>query len=137
MSKVVSFFTIFLSYHFLALSQTPEPLGSALNTEYNELNPIISPDGKTLYFGRVSHPSNNYGAKGSQDVWYSEDRGGSWTIARRMPNSINKDQYNDLLVLLQMETLFLSQEYIKMANEKMKLGFLFVSVPKQVGLNPR
>ncbi len=77
-------------------AQSMEQLGSALNTEFNELNPVISPDGKTLYFVRVSHPSNNYGAKGSQDVWYSENRDGSWTIARRMPNSINKDQYNDL-----------------------------------------
>ncbi len=96
MTKVISFFTIFLFFSRVVFSQTPEPIGSALNTEYNELNPIIAPDGKTLYFGRVSHPSNNYGAKGSQDVWYSEDRGGSWSIAKRMPNSINKDQYNDL-----------------------------------------
>jgi outer membrane protein OmpA-like peptidoglycan-associated protein len=82
---------------FLAKSQTLEQLGSAINTEFNELNPIISPDDKTLYFVRVSHPSNSFGTKGSQDVWYSEKRDdGNWTIARRMPNTINKYQYNDL-----------------------------------------
>lgn len=82
---------------FLAKSQTLEQLGSAINTEFNELNPIISPDDKTLYFARVSHPSNSFGTKGSQDVWYSEKRDdGNWTIARRMPNTINKYQYNDL-----------------------------------------
>ncbi len=77
-------------------AQTLEQLGSAINTEFHEASPIISPDGNTLYFCRVSHPSNSFGAKGSQDVWYSELRDGSWTIARRMPNTINKDQYNDL-----------------------------------------
>ncbi len=82
---------------FYANAQKPEQLGSAINTEFNELNPIISPDDKTLYFVRVSHPSNSFGTKGSQDVWYSEKRDdGNWTIARRMPNTINKDQYNDL-----------------------------------------
>jgi OOP family OmpA-OmpF porin len=82
---------------FLTKAQTLEQLGSAINTEFNELNPIIAPDDKTLYFVRVSHPSNSFGTKGSQDVWYSEKRDdGNWTIARRMPNTINKDQYNDL-----------------------------------------
>ncbi len=79
-----------------SFAQTLEQLGSAINTEFHEASPLISPDGKTLYFCRVSHPSNNFGAKGSQDVWYSELRDGTWTIARRMPNTINKDQYNDL-----------------------------------------
>ncbi|MBA4850307.1 OmpA family protein [Emticicia sp. BO119] len=88
---------------FLAKAQKLEQLGSAINTEYSELNPIISPDDKTLYFVRVSHPSNSFGTKGSpdapgsHDVWYSEKRDdGNWTIARRMPNTINKDQFNDL-----------------------------------------
>ncbi|GAB3506061.1 OmpA family protein [Emticicia fontis] len=88
---------------FYATAQKLEQLGSAINTEYSELNPIISPDDKILYFVRVSHPSNSFGTKGSpeapgsHDVWYSEKRDdGNWTIARRMPNTINKDQYNDL-----------------------------------------
>jgi OOP family OmpA-OmpF porin len=100
MRKTIIFLTSF--YSFLTFSserlsaQTLEQLGSAINTEFHEASPVISPDGKTLYFCRVSHPSNSYGAKGSQDVWYSDLRDGNWTIARRMPNTINKDQYNDL-----------------------------------------
>ena len=91
--------TIFLIATFVttfSFAQTLEQLGSAINTEFHEASPVISPDGKTLYFCRVSHPSNTYGAKGSQDVWYSDLRDGTWSIARRMPNTINKDQYNDL-----------------------------------------
>lgn len=92
-----SIFLLAVLSSFSIKAQKLEQLGSAINTEFNELNPIISPDDKTLYFVRVSHPANSFGTKGSQDVWYSEKRDeGNWTIARRMPNTINKDQYNDL-----------------------------------------
>ena len=73
-----------------------ENLGKLVNTEYNEIGPIISPDGKTIYFSRVSHPQNTNGAKGSQDIWFSELRNEKWTQARRLPAPINKEEYNSL-----------------------------------------
>lgn len=80
-----------------AISQELQKLGSSINTEYNEIHPVISPDGESLYFVRVSHPSNNHGKNGSNDVWYTQHRSdGRWSIARKMPNTINKDKYNDL-----------------------------------------
>lgn len=95
MRQIIILLAVFTS--FLTTAQTVEQLGSAINTEFSELNPVLSPDGKTLYFARVSHPSNTFGTKHSQDVWYAELRdNNNWTIARRMPNTINKDQYNDL-----------------------------------------
>jgi outer membrane protein OmpA-like peptidoglycan-associated protein len=73
-----------------------ENLGNQVNSEYNEINPLISPDGKTLYFARISHPNNTHGAKGSQDIWYSERdaASGKWGPARRMGFPLNKDEYN-------------------------------------------
>lgn len=73
-----------------------ENLGKTVNTEYNEIAPIISPDGKTLYFSRVSHPQNTFKDKGSQDIWFSELRNEKWTQARRMPSPLNKEDYNSL-----------------------------------------
>ncbi len=73
-----------------------ENLGKTVNTEYNEIAPSISPDGKTLYFSRVSHPQNTNGAKGSQDIWFSELRNDKWTQARRLPAPLNKEEYNSL-----------------------------------------
>lgn len=73
-----------------------ENLGKSVNTEYNEISPIISPDGKTIYFSRVSHPQNTHGPKGSQDIWYSELKNDKWTPARRLPNPLNKEDYNSL-----------------------------------------
>lgn len=74
-----------------------ETLGGAVNTEYSEIHPLIAPDGQTLYFVRVSHPSNNFGKDGSNDVWFSDLMSDKrWAVARKMGNTINKDRYNDL-----------------------------------------
>ncbi|KAB7732125.1 OmpA family protein [Rudanella paleaurantiibacter] len=74
-----------------------ENLGNQVNSDFNEINPVISPDGKTLYFARISHPQNTHGDKGSQDIWYSEqDISGKWGPARRMAAPLNKEEYNCL-----------------------------------------
>ncbi len=77
-------------------------LSEAINTKkYSEVNPILSPDGKTIYFSRLNHPDNNYGVAGSQDIWYSEkDSAGNWTIAKRMPDHINNHRYNSVFAVL-------------------------------------
>lgn len=73
-----------------------ESLGNQVNSEYNEINPMISPDGRTLYFARISHPNNTHGDKGSQDIWYSDfdEASQRWGPARRMGFPLNKDEYN-------------------------------------------
>ncbi len=48
----------------------PHNLGSNVNSAYPEINPIISLDGKTIYFTRVNHPDNTVGKIKSQDVWF-------------------------------------------------------------------
>ena len=86
----------------LEAQNKPESIGSAVNTEYSELNPVMSPDGKILFFGRKNHPQNKFGMagteqiSGSQDIWYSESLMGAWTTARRMSESLNRDQYNTI-----------------------------------------
>ena len=75
----------------------PENLGNAVNSEYNEIAPVISPDGQTLYFSRISHPQNSFGDKGSQDIWFAEVVNGSqWGLAKRLPAPLNKEEYNSL-----------------------------------------
>ncbi|SFD97591.1 OmpA family protein [Spirosoma endophyticum] len=77
-------------------SPTVENLGNLVNSEYNEINPMISPDGKTLYFARISHPNNTHGTKGSQDIWYAklDTLTNKWGPAQRMGQPLNKDEYN-------------------------------------------
>ena len=85
----------------LASGLVVEALDQNVNSEYSELNPLLSPDGKTLYFSRQNHPGNIGGVKDMEDIWYSElDSAGQWSLARNMgaplnnkgPNFINSIQ---------------------------------------------
>ncbi len=78
-----------------------EALDKNINSEYDEVNPLLSPDGKTLYFSRKNHPENVGGVKDREDIWYSElDAAGRWQLAQNMglqfnnagPNFINTIQ---------------------------------------------
>ena len=121
MRKLWFFFLISVS---LMAQKTPENLGSAVNSEFSELNPVISPDGRTLYFGRKSHPSNRYGVKGSetisgsQDIWFSEKVGDTWSTARRLSEVLNRDQYNTILSISpDGQTILLKGAYVNGAYE--------------------
>jgi outer membrane protein OmpA-like peptidoglycan-associated protein len=116
MTKLLFFFLISIS---LLAQKAPENLGSAVNSEYSELNPVISPDGRTLYFGRKNHPSNRYGVKGSetisgsQDIWFSEKVGDTWSSARRLSEVLNRDQYNTILSISpDGQTILLKGAYV-------------------------
>lgn len=70
-------------------------LGPNINSIFDELLPIISPDGKTLYFCRNQSPENIGGGK--QDIWYSElQADGSWGLAKNMGAPLNNRDNNFL-----------------------------------------
>jgi len=71
-----------------------ENMGDGINTAVSEIAPVISPDGKTLYFG-TTNPNSNSGPLGTYDVWFSElIADGTWSKAQRMPSPINNDGDN-------------------------------------------
>jgi OOP family OmpA-OmpF porin len=72
-----------------------EALDENVNSEYAELNPLLSPDGKTLYFSRRNHPENTGGANDREDIWYSElDANGNWSLAKNMGPEFNNNDPN-------------------------------------------
>jgi outer membrane protein OmpA-like peptidoglycan-associated protein len=72
-----------------------EALDKNVNSDYSELNPLLSPDGKTLYFSRKNHPENTGGVNDKEDIWYSElDSGGHWMIAKNMGPKFNNEGPN-------------------------------------------
>lgn len=78
----------------------PQNLG-AINSEYSEINPVISRDGETLFFCRVNHPENRLGEENSQDIWFSTlQEDGTWGKAIRLPNEMNIGRYNAILSAL-------------------------------------
>ncbi|QSE98221.1 OmpA family protein [Fulvivirga lutea] len=67
-----------------------ERLSENVNSKYKEYKPLLSPDGKTLYFSRKNHPGNVGGEKDSEDIWYSElDSAGNWQLAKNMGEGLN------------------------------------------------
>ncbi|WP_178377082.1 OmpA family protein [Chryseolinea serpens] len=93
----VSLFLLLASPAWAQSSFIPKNLGPNINSTYDEINPVLSADGKTLYFSRVNHPSNTFGATDSQDIWFSKlQADGSWSVAERLPR-FNLGHYNAVL----------------------------------------
>jgi OOP family OmpA-OmpF porin len=87
------------NYPIIAFIPTPSLLASGIvtealdknvNSEYSELNPLLSPDGKVLYFSRKNHPDNTGGVEDKEDIWYSElGDDGKWQLAKNMGPQFN------------------------------------------------
>lgn len=72
-------------------------MDKGLNTVYSELLPMVTPDGRTMYFVRDGHPLNTNGAAGSQDVWVSDvSNGVANATATRMGLPFNDQKYNSV-----------------------------------------
>jgi outer membrane protein OmpA-like peptidoglycan-associated protein len=66
-----------------------ENLGKSINSSGQELAPIISPDGRTLYFTRSNFPGN-IGSPQKQDVWTSTlNPNNTWKQAVNMGPPVN------------------------------------------------
>jgi len=75
--------------------KSAENLGDAINSIYDEIAPMISPDGKTIYFCRKYHPENAGGFNDEDDIWFSQkDENGRWLPAKNIGASLN-NKYNN------------------------------------------
>ncbi|TGE25368.1 hypothetical protein E5K00_09320 [Hymenobacter aquaticus] len=73
-----------------------QPLTS-LNTPGNELHPVLTPDGKTLYLARTKYAGNLEGNTDSGDIWVSQSADGqSWAPAVRL-DALNTRQNNGVM----------------------------------------
>ena len=63
----------------------PENLGSKVNSEYSDISPTISPDGKTLFITR--YPPDN---DGKNNIWVSYlQTNGEWSLAKNIGTPLN------------------------------------------------
>ncbi len=81
----------------LVFDSEPESLGPAINTIYDEIAPMIAPDGKLLLFDRKNHPDNIGGFQDVDDIWYSRiDENGKWRPAKNVGTPLN-NKYNNFV----------------------------------------
>ncbi len=110
-------------------------LSDSVNSPYKELRPLMSPDGKTMYFSRRNHPGNVNGEKDDEDIWYSEldTISGEWKKAINIGKGLNNKGPNFVSAITpdgNAVVLMLGNKYRK--NGKMLAG---VSVSTRVEEN--
>jgi outer membrane protein OmpA-like peptidoglycan-associated protein len=75
-------------------AQNRENLGPAINSAAGEISPLISADGKTLYFIRDGDPKN----KAGQDIWFSTlGSDGNWKEAIKAGSPLNQEKNSGVL----------------------------------------
>ncbi|HEU5146512.1 MAG TPA: OmpA family protein [Chryseosolibacter sp.] len=119
----------------LASGLVVEALDQNVNSEYSELNPLLSPDGKTLYFSRKNHPGNLGGESDKEDIWYSQlDSTGQWSLAKNIGAPLNNNEPNFINSIQSVTpdgrtaVMVLGNRYLD--NGKMQAG---VSISSNVG----
>ncbi|MGE0771127.1 MAG: OmpA family protein [Cyclobacteriaceae bacterium] len=83
-------------------------LGKDVNTFYHEAAPVVSRDGKDLYFFVQNHPENTYGKEGSQDIWVTHKADdGSWSAPKRLGPPFNQHRSNQVFTVMPDGSLFI------------------------------
>jgi outer membrane protein OmpA-like peptidoglycan-associated protein len=104
-----------------------ENLGNAINSKFNEICPVVSPDGQKLYFTRWKHP-DNLGTNKNQDIWVSNwlpDR--TWSKATLFPAPINNEENNAVCGITPTgKTLLLNNIYGKDGTMEKGVSFSFL-----------
>ncbi len=72
-----------------------ENLGPSVNSAFDEVCPIISPDGNTLYFDRKLHPENT-GENKLDDIWLADHSTGNWNTVMNIRTPLNNADANFL-----------------------------------------
>ena len=80
----------------LDVKAKPERLSASINSPYQEVGPIISTDGQTLYFNRRNHPENIGGKDDKEDIWLAryDESTKSFARARNIGKPLNNADFN-------------------------------------------
>ena len=73
-----------------------EKLSSTINSDFQEVRPLISADGSTLYFSRRHHPDNTGGINDFQDIWVTQLKNDQWSEPTPLPKPFNNKKANTL-----------------------------------------
>lgn len=97
-----------------------ENMGQNINSKYTEKGPLISADGKSLYFTTQNNPNRYVGNMRKSDACVSRlDPRGNWTNAELLPAPINNSDHNFVVSMLPDEnTALLGNSYYRDGSMK-------------------
>ena len=91
----------------------PQNLGPLVNSEYDDMLPIVSPDNTTLYFARKNAPEN-FGNTGADDIYVSkrDPITGQWQKSKNIGQPLNDADHNFVCaVSVDGQRLYLANSY--------------------------
>ncbi|PLX32786.1 MAG: flagellar motor protein MotB [Ignavibacteria bacterium] len=102
-------------YSTAAQQNLPERvnLGGMVNSEYDEVLPVIAPDAQTLFFVRKNHP-DNLGDEKLDDIWFSRlQPDSSWGPVQNIGRPLNTDGFNFVCTVMpDNNTMLLGNQYL-------------------------
>src|SRR5688572_6163821 len=83
-----------------------------INSNHDERSPVLSPDGKILYFTIANHAQNVGGQRDPGDIWFSQLIGDQWSAPIHAGNVLNDRAYNAVAgISADGNSLFLLSHY--------------------------
>ncbi len=97
----------------------PTKLSNQVNSDAEESMPLLTKDGKTMYFVRTLHEGNK-GGTNDQDIWKSELKDGVWKKADNSISPLNNELSNGIVGISEDgNTVYLLSAY-KLKSEEQK-----------------
>lgn len=84
-------------------AQTPKNysfhrVDTSINSEFEEIQPLTSRDGQTMFFVRSANPKNTGGKLAGQDIWKAKRTGDTtWSVAENVGLPVNNRENNAIL----------------------------------------
>lgn len=110
----------------LNIEAEADRLSTDVNSDYIEHSPLVSPDGKRMYFSRQFHPENVGGVDDAEDIWVSEldEETGEWLPAKNLGAPLNNEGPNFISSISEVD----GKEIVILGNRYGKKGRMFTGV---------
>src|SRR5262245_29786492 len=93
--RLYLFFGLLIVTQSLSAQRLSNSSFQLVNSPHDELNPVISPDGRTLYVTIANHPQNTGGVRDQGDIWISVlTETNQWSAPVHAGSLINDNTFN-------------------------------------------